>query len=281
MRNRARSLATHSEEPPRCLCSLLQSDQRVAEAALSTALAEWQCLLRTESLTRQRALDAQDNPLKDVLWARAKLPRYLYLLLEAENLPTAEQVLRHMFSTLGDEKVIEDIHQHLRDLDHGQRHEHTGQQRKMAQMLTSKVLAGKQCAEVQAAESSVMQSCTGLTAQQPSLAEELAPGSHAVPPEWQRIMGQKTWSSPTPESLYKGIAAWRWIVHFWQRGLAAEEARLEDGWAASLLQFQDMILDQSTGAVSLVISPGAWGPCASPWRRWQRAPMLCLLQRDQ
>eukprot|EP00974_Lingulodinium_polyedra_P125044 11193015-Lingulodinium_polyedra.AAC.1 len=61
-----------------------------------------------------------------------------------------------MFSSLGDEKVIEGIRQHIRDLDRGARRSQSGPLTKFCQILTSNVLAGETCAEVRASDESVL-----------------------------------------------------------------------------------------------------------------------------
>ena len=122
-------------------------------------------------------------------------------------------------------------------------------------MLLSGVLAGKTIEEVKVSPDRVVEHCTQRTPM--SIAEALNMKKHAakVPKQWQKVLGERDWSSRTSDSLWTSLAAWKWIVHWWKQGLG-EETSLEDGWIASVLGFKDIVLDTRTDKYYLVLVPG-------------------------
>ncbi len=224
---RVQALAHHSAEPPRSLCAILQSDAAASPEAIQVALEEWKYLLNTETLHRRSAIPVAKSPLTKIVWPQSRLVRYMFLLLEAGQLDQARDLLQRVFSTLGDEKIIEDLHQHVRDIDRNQRHNSRGLSARFAQVIHSQVLEGKHCTAATPEEAEVVQACT--TARPLKLAASLRIGRHArhCPLEWQQIMGRRSWQSPTPESLFVSTAAHHWMCHWWKGALAdvAQEAQ--------------------------------------------------------
>ena len=124
-KSRAESLLHHSEEPPRCLAMLLHADPAVAGAAQERTVREWRALLRAEALQRDGSWAERTSPLRHVMWRHNRWLRLVHCLVEAGDVDSARRHIVHMFQGFGDSKVIEDIHQHLRDLDRAQRHKTT------------------------------------------------------------------------------------------------------------------------------------------------------------
>ena len=210
MKQRAQSLA-HHQEPPRAFASILQSDPVYAQQSFERLVQQWQWLLKTEDLHRDRKL-GRSNPLCKVSWAKNQLVRYSFLLMECAEQEVCKAHVKELFSNMGDEKLIEDIHQHIRDLDRGQRHNLTGLGSRMVNMLCSNVLRSKAIDEAFALDEDVIRKCTAQDTM--PLAETLNMKAHAkeTPEDWQRIGCNRTWESPTNESLYTGLCAWNWIV---------------------------------------------------------------------
>lgn len=295
MRERAQSLSHHSEEPPKMLAAILHNDPIKAQQAADKVASGWQNLLQTEQLDCIGRL-SRHSPLRKVFWAKNRLIRFAFLLLEAGLTQRAHSFLTQLFSNMGDEKLVEDIHQHIRDLDRHNRNNRSSIRVRMVQALSSGVLANKAVTEERATQDEVLalcksdrrtqqrqiphplnlllqfivmlqrspqtvaHMCTVIVApllshdslhvhsccfhkipRTSSIADDLDVKKHYAytPKAWQQVLAQRTWESPTNDSLYTGMAAWQWIQHFWAHNLSQDSVSLDDGWAASLLQFQD------------------------------------------
>ena len=185
--------------------------------------------------------------------------RYVFMLLESHRIDEASKVVQDLLLSMGDEKLIEDVHQHVRDLERHQRHGMRDLTSRFAQMILSPVLSGKYVEEVRADEAQVVQNC--IEGSTMPLAKSLDVKLHAArtPPAWQKILGQRTWDSPSPESLWQSLAAWKWIINFWAMEVQQQETTtLESAWMSNLLVFKDVVLDESDGSYYFILAPAPW-----------------------
>ena len=83
---------------------------------------QWEILLATETLARQKALK-QANPLALVFWRFSKAVRYLFMLVELKRFVQVRRMLMQILAGL-EEKHVEDLHQHLRELERKQKKTH-------------------------------------------------------------------------------------------------------------------------------------------------------------
>ena len=256
MKERARSLA-HHQEPPRAFAAILQSDTVAAQQAYDRLAQQWQWLMQTEEMHRNRDL-GKASALCKITWTKNQLVRYSFLLIECAEQDVCKAHMNALFSNMGDEKLIEDIHQHIRDLDRAQRQNVTGLGCRMVNMLCSNVLSSKAIDEVHASDDDVVRRCTAQDTM--SLKDTLNMNDHAkrVPSGWQRIQTFRSWESPNNESLYTGLCAWNWITFWWENDLKASQICIDDGWASVLLQPQDCIRDLHSDIHYLVLVAGPW-----------------------
>ena len=99
-------------------------------------------MLGTEAMDRDNKLE-KSNPLKLVFWRFNKAIRYLLMLIEMGQYEEAIGLLQKMLAGV-EEKNVEDMHQHMRDLERGQRHNSTGAVSRYATIIDSGVLEGLQ-----------------------------------------------------------------------------------------------------------------------------------------
>ena len=261
-RLRADSLVQHSEEPPRSLAAILSADPAERLQARERHLREWRLLLRAEEMHNAGSL-GRHSPLERVGWRHNRWIRLIHALLESGATEDAEYQVRCMFTGFGDSKVIEDIHQHIRDVDRGQRHQSTKSIRRMCAVLESGVLRSRGIPEVGVTDAAVAQAprwATPVGAVQRRLV--MREHSKRVPQEWAALLCERTWHSPAASALAGDTAAWRWIVHCLDP--AERGDRLAEGWLTSLLQFKDVILEPGLGLAWLVLVPSSWAVLA--WR---------------
>jgi len=138
-RVRAQALCHHSEEPPRLLAALHSTDPEQRRVCTERALSAWTALLDTETLHRNGRCTAS-GPFAKVVWRFNRWTRAVLSLIERGDHAAAKAAVETMFKGFGDEKLIEDVHQHLRDLDGGQRQFKRSPLMRMDAMLHSEVL---------------------------------------------------------------------------------------------------------------------------------------------
>ena len=172
--------------------------------------------------------------------------------------------LQRLFSTLGDEKYIEDIHQHIRDADRAARHVQSLTCRKQCYMLLSQVLdraAG--CHEMPdpagVAAAFVQQRQVERLPFEELLEVSMQGNDTGLCRVLQDLIGKKNWKSTNPAGLYEGSAAWAWFLHCQEHGLSLQEQ--EAGWRSKLLQFADLVVQTVQAQKDryfLIIGPGPW-----------------------
>jgi hypothetical protein len=138
LRVRTTSLCHHTEFP-RSLAALGTCEVDQAQKHHEQFLAEFSILLDMESLHKNGHL-TKHNPLEKVVWRLNSWVRYVLCLIEKGEDAPVQIELRKMFRGFGDEKLIEDIHQHLRDMDNMQRQFKRSSVERFGAMLKSKVL---------------------------------------------------------------------------------------------------------------------------------------------
>ena len=259
---RLQSLRHFADEPPRSWAAICSEDPKQAAETLEAARKEWQILLGAEAMDRDFRLE-KNNPLKLVFWRFNKAIRYLLMLIEMGQYEGAIGLLQKMLAGV-EEKNVEDMHQHMRDLERGQRHITTSACARYAAVIQSGVLEGLQGHTVTVSDAEVFRTFKEL--RQHSLLPYLETTGYAkeVPQEWDQMLKQATWDSPNADSHVQCMSAWRWIVHWWTKELWQGGCRLEDGWAGSLLCFQAIYLDTKAGSYFIAIAPKKWGALVQP-----------------
>ena len=260
---RSKSLVHHSEEPPRCLAQFLDPDfagqleEQIAE--------EFEYLLNTEAMELRGELHRTTSPLAKVYWRLNKWTRLVVILIATGQKDLAKKHLRHMFQGFGDEKIVEDLHAAVRELDMAGKNNVTGIVRRFCNITQSNVLEKRGFNTITASDKEVAQNTYGRISKVVAALKQRCTVVMRPSAEWQRITLQRDWASPNPETLYVGCAAWRWVVHFWRHIHRAGPVTLADGWVTQLLHFTCIYCGED-GDYFQVVVPGEWSALVCPVR---------------
>jgi hypothetical protein len=138
--HRTASLASSVASPPRRYAGCLSQDTAVALSFVKKMQSDFKRLLRAES----RGSDAE--LLAAISWRTHVVPRMVYLEFERVDFSLDEAPLRMLSGILKgipDTKVVEDVHQKLRDEKRGQRSHRSGPVRRMTSCIRSNVLESR------------------------------------------------------------------------------------------------------------------------------------------
>ena len=155
LNTRGASLAAF-EEPPRSLAALCSEE--AGDTAADRLKEEWRILLEVEKRQVEEPA-GEHSPLVTVHWGTMKVCRYILALLETDS-NEACKVAAGVFSNLGDEKSVEDQHQHIRDTDRKCRHLQTSLPMKQLHGIFSKVIQQKKVEHHLPSEQSVLKALT-------------------------------------------------------------------------------------------------------------------------
>jgi len=114
------------------------------EVAMQDAKAVWELLLLCEQLSHSRS--GVKALLSEVHWSTYPVNQIMWRLLAHHEWTLTEDIenhIRRLFYAVGDTKVIEDTHNHLRDLDRQQRHQGISRTRLFADLTRSPALQAR------------------------------------------------------------------------------------------------------------------------------------------
>ena len=173
-------------------------------------------------------------------------------------LPT-NKLLRPMAQHLGDSRVIENVHQHGRDIFRASKANSISNTAIMANVLRSGVLEGRQVPMVKANE--YEKAIGPVNVSKEGVRASLRTTNKTLPKEIQQLMmpkkGGHTWPSPSPAALFPSAAATQWLFHFWAakpQGIGVNEA-----WVTCLARPGALIAQRSAGLMIKVLSSAEFG----------------------
>lgn len=263
LQNRIKSLVQTQHCPPCSMAPCLSNDPVLAAQTMQRCRQQWDWLLRSETLARVYGMEP--DLLQTMQWQLHPLNRLLYMCCERGSWDPqhedSRRLLRAVFQVQPDSKVIEDLHQHLRDEDRARRSDVRSIISYMVAAISSGVL-----------EERGLQHCMTPTSspQAPAAAEPRAPAAtsarracsmvgHRLHEDWARIMHDRTWAGTTPDGLFTATAAWMWLQHWWEANLGEARVQWGDGWLAALLSFMALCQDTASQRMWVVLADGPWG----------------------
>ena len=185
---------------------------------------EWQVLLRAE---KAAAHDPQIAlVVKAVLWRLQPLIRLVFMVLDDVkwDLMSARvrKLLEVIFEVLPDSKIVEDTHQHLRDLQRAGRHNLVSNQAIMNACIESGVIEGRKIQHLRPSDAIIVDSSMENVR---SLRQTWDPATERLQKKTSTILKRADWPSPTPLSEHASVAAWQYVKH----ALQAPSSGVEPG----------------------------------------------------
>ena len=248
-------------------------DPEMSGQVMAQAMREWQALLDAESA----ALGETVLPLDRVFWSKSPSTRAFFLALEQDferGTCAAKTLYNVLVRHYGDTRMVENTHQHARDLLRSSKKQTMGNVRIMANTLRSGCLRERQAPVVEPSQGAKVMSRAPQMSQ--SVSSSLSSRGYQLPVEIQRMLlpkGRKTgldWPSPTPAQLFQSVAATDFLFKFFGVGDTEEfnGKTCNCSWISGLCQKGSLVLQKSKDVVHMVVAPAQYA--ALLWRATPR-----------
>ncbi len=264
METRAQSLAVFHCLPPNCYNHILAPSPEIAKLAHKLAIAHWSKLLEAEAAE----LEGQEvKPLKTMYWRFNPLVRSLLMAYEQDQAQkkffsvgsAARRLQLAIGKNLGDSRLIENIHQHGRDLFRQSKAKTIGNTSIMANALRSGVLDSRGVPMVNAAEAEKAHGEQWKATNKESVVQSMRSKKKKMSLEMQQLMvaqkGAHSWPAPAAGSLFQSVASSQWLFERWgTKNPNFTHVDVNASWPSFLARPGSIVAQQSTGALIKVLA---------------------------
>lgn len=157
-----------------------------------------------------------------------------------------------------DEKLAEDIHQHIRDSQRNRRHKVLSTSQVFFQQTGSGVLQERGVKIVHVSEDDIA-AASWNKSPGPSMRNRY----HSKPKSWPRELNaivnpRGTWPSPTVKTQFNSARSWQWLLAFWLGGFRRQGCAIGDSWLSLLCSAGMALKRMSDGYVCMALAVGRW-----------------------
>ena len=183
---------------------------------------------------------------KQNCWRLHAVPRLSFLLAESEGFvlpaPRTIDFVSAIHLGLPDSRLIENLHQHIRDYSRHQRHKGVARSARMYSCLKSGVLEMSRLDTVATTPEQV-RSADCKVWRQPM--KQMWKCTESTPDSFGDIMlASRVPPSPNPMSLFRSVSTWTWLQHYHQSGLLGT-VPLQQAWLSRLLPQHVVVRDKA------------------------------------
>ncbi|CAL1147738.1 unnamed protein product, partial [Cladocopium goreaui] len=234
-----------------------------AMQAHDLAMAHWKILLQAEEA---EAAGALVKSLSTIYWRFNPLVRALFLAFEEDaykcQVYTSESQamkLQLLFTqNLGDSRLVENIHQHGRDLCRASKSNSMSNVSIMANILKCGVLEGRKIPVVTAKETLKATGAAWQSKSKEAVVHRLRTHGKNLPVELQRMMAPnkkayEQWPSPSPGSLFQSCASTHWLFSYFSSP-PSEDVNVNSAWLSCLARPGAILAQESTSSLVMVIA---------------------------
>ena len=215
VRRRCWSSSKH-DCPPECYAGIASAAPERMQSGIVAMKSDWEHLmvLEQECHNDNKAMKLWE----DITFALSPAIRLLFLLFERDawrvQSLAGRKYLRCFLCKLPDNKLVEDIHHSIRTESRGNPNKKMMFSTMQYLVLNSRALESRGIAHLPALTLEVFErefkaARTGVV-----LHSKHKPARHKLKKSWTKLMGRRTWKSPTPEGIHVAVAAWRWLQNY-------------------------------------------------------------------
>ena len=269
LQTRSESLAAFHCLPPFLYHHILAPSTEVALQAHLSANKHWEILLAAEEAANE---GVEVKRLKHLHWRKHPLIRCLLMGFEQDKIKhqfftdrsCARRLQLVISKNLGDSRVIENVHQHGRDLFRSSKANSISNTAIMSNALRSNVLEKRKTPMVNAQEAAKALGPQWKPSYKESVVQSLKTKGKKLPTELQRMMqpqkGLNTWPSPAPGSLFLSAASTEWLFTFWgSNDPALKGVDINAAWLSFLARPGAVVAQRSTGLLMKVMCSAEFG----------------------
>ena len=215
--------------PPFVWATALSEDDALRATAMGSMKSDWRRLL---------LLECSQAPLAGQLCQDLRLtfgPAERLLVQVAESLnwdlsgaPCARDLLKQLVGGFADSKVVEDIHQRLRNATNTKANEKLNGSGVQTMLQGSDVLEKRGIPHPCALSKEDFLQLWGVTRDDFKPRVDFKASGHKLPKEFSRILGEKTWPTISEEHLTKSAAGWAWLRHYLDTRLSDHGFQIQD-----------------------------------------------------
>ena len=265
LEQRAQSLTSFHCLPPAMYGHLLSPSLEVAKSAHDLALAHYKILLAAEEADN---CGQKVEPLATMYWRKSPFIRTLYLAYLQDEIKhafrqpdsAARKLQLLVTQNLGDSRLIENVHQHGRDLYRSSKAKSLANTTIFANALRSGVLESRQVPMLSASNVDKVIGPQWQTQWHGSVASSLKSKGHHLTKEVQKLMAPQskktghTWASPSAASLFPSMAATQWLFEFWREGSQFAGMGANQSFPSFLARPGAILAQQSTSRLIMPIA---------------------------
>ena len=252
--NRSFSGAWH-DCPPFSYAKVFSRSDTAKTAAMVSMQRDWRMLVSFENSRHKNSVAADVfADLQEVVPAAVRI---MYLAFEndqwSSGSPAGRRILSCMLQGLPDSKIIEDTHQHLRDLE-----------RKGRSKVSSRVCRHRACVDSRQIEKrgivhKVIEKDHFIShfGQQTtkSLANQFVSRKHKLSADWYQLMEKRDWVSMSPESSRSAVACWQMAKHWFES--PEPKPKIANAKASGVLPAGQVV--ELGGVPSMCVGSTKWG----------------------
>ena len=267
LQTRTQSLVAFHCLPPNLYNHILSPSPAAVVAASELATGHWKVLLKAEEAA---LAGVEVKPLKSMHWRLNPLVRTLLMAYEEDAAKgrlfsidsAALRLQRVIAKNLGDSRVIENIHQHGRDLYRASKAKTISNTAIMANCLRSGVLEQRKVPMVNAHEAQKAFGEAWRPAYKESVVSSMRSKGKKMPVGLQNLMlaqkGDHTWPSPAAGSLFQSAMATQWLFNYWGNE-DLPDVDVNAAWLSFLAQPGSILAQKSSGLMVKVLASAEFG----------------------
>lgn len=270
LQTRAQSLSAFHCLPPNLYRHTLSKSDKAAMDASELAREHWRKLLAAEEA---EAAGVQVKPLKTMYWRFNPLVRALLMAYEQDHVQkkaftinsAALKLQRVISKNIGDSRVIENIHQHGRDLFRASKANSISTTAIVANALRSNVLEQREV-EMVVADEGAKVTQTWKQGQKEGVVSSMRSKGKQMSKELQKLMltqkGDHTWPAPAAGSLFQSVMSTNWLFYFWENDddmLKGQGVDVNASWLSFLARPGAILAQKSKGIIVKVLASAEFG----------------------
>ena len=176
--------------------------------------------------------------LKDISWTQKKCIRLLLMLFERDGWVVfsnaAQRYLRALLHTPWDNKMLEDVHNYLRDLYRAGRANLNSPQSRSNAAMSSKRIEERDINTVHPDRQYFRAHFQEM--KQMPIRPMFNPRNFQLPKPVAKILDERTWQSPNHEGLRAGVAGWVWAEFYFEDfdDQMRQRVSLKDAWVTKV-----------------------------------------------
>ena len=254
--------------PPVKYANVLHENEETRNASAATMQRDWASILELEREAHER-IEAHEI-CDDCAYMLQNVVRVMFMLFERGRFSPSyapfHNYMNELVRVLPDSRIVEQTHQHLREMEHDNKNMVTSRVARHNACTTSNVLNEREIPDVGVTEEEFKEGFASARGRLTQLNKIFQSSSHKLPAEWGDMMkpGRLTWRSPTPKSIRSDVSALLWALKFYGERLSQNGVQIKDAWHCRILVEQSVVRRKGDNSFFIILGVAKWCAIAMP-----------------